>query len=156
MTTRHYDGAGAPTSQWIDGPAGHDATVYGVIGQPYVYENVYDATWNLTSQTLFNADGSTYQSETITSNGDGTTTTRHYDGTGALTSQWIDGPAGHDATVYGVTGQPYASYENVYDANWNLTSQMLFNADGSIYQSEMVTPNGDARRRPGITTALAR
>jgi hypothetical protein len=143
-TTRHYDGAGTLTSQSIDGPNGHDITVYGVTGQAYVaYENVYDASWSLTSQNLFYADGSTYQSETVTANGDGTTTTRHYDGSGTLTSRSTDGPNSHDVTVYGVTGQAYAAYENVYDASWNLTSQNLFNADGSTYQSETVTANGD-------------
>src|SRR5205807_269464 len=102
-----------------------------------------DANWVLTSQKLFNSDGSIYQSQTVTANGDGSTTTRHFDGAGALTSQSIDGPNGHDVSVYGVTGQAYAAYENVYDSNWTLTSQKLFNSDGSIYQSQTVTANDD-------------
>jgi hypothetical protein len=143
-TTRHFDGAGTLTSQSIDGPSGHDTTVYGVTGQPYAsYENVYDASWTLTSQKLFNSDGSIYQSQTVTANADGTTTTRHFDGAGALTSQSINGPSGHDTTVYGVTGQPYTFYENVYDAGWTLIAQKLFNSDGSIYQSQTVAANAD-------------
>jgi Haemolysin-type calcium binding protein related domain len=143
-TTRHFDGSGALTSQSIDGPNGHDVSVYGVTGQAYAaYENVYDANWTLTSQKLFNSDGSIYQSQTVTANADGSTTTKYFDGSGALTSQSIDGPNGHDVSVYGVTGQAYASYENVYDANWTLTSQKLFNSDGSIYQSQTVTANAD-------------
>jgi hypothetical protein len=76
------------------------ATVYGVIGQPYAsYENVYDASWTLTSQKLFNSDGSIYQSLTVVANADGTKTTTHFDGAGTLTSQSIDGPNGHDVSV---------------------------------------------------------
>ena len=75
---------------------------------------------------------SVYQSETVTPNADGTTTTRHYDGSGTLTSQSVDGPNGHDVSVYGVTGQTYTAYENLYDASWSLKAQSLFNTDGSI------------------------
>ena len=87
---------------------------------------------------------------------DGSTAVLDFDVGGPVTRSVDEPDGGHRITTYYVTGQPYAAYENLYDASWALTSQTLFNADGSIYQSETVTRKATARRRRGAMTMQAR
>jgi uncharacterized protein YodC (DUF2158 family) len=134
-TTSWFDGSGALTSRETDSSTSHALTTFGVTGEPYAsYTDTYDAGWNLTGETFFNADGSVYQSDTIAYNADGSTTTDWFDGSGALTSRETDSATGHAISTFGVTGEPYASYTDTFDAGWNLTSQTYFKADGSVYQ----------------------
>jgi hypothetical protein len=155
-TSTFVNGAGAEVFQEVDNADGTvDQTTYGVTGKPYVsYENVFDANGDLTAQTLINSGGSAYQSETVATNESGTTTTQYFNGNGTLTSQAVDGPNGHDDTFYGIVGQSYASYENEYDVNWTLVSQMLFNADGSVYGTGAVEASVNSATATGAIAKL--
>lgn len=69
--------------------------------------------------------------DSASSNGDGTTKTLGHDSLGELTRSETDGPNGRVIMHYGITGQAYTSYEQAFDANWNLLSETLYNSDGS-------------------------
>ena len=104
---------------------------------PYGYSTtttdaIYDAAGDLSSETVYNADGSIAQTETVDVNADGSKSIRLMDGSGSPISTETDGVDGsRDITVYGIAGQAVASDEKTYDPDGTLTAHIVVNADGS-------------------------
>jgi len=95
-------------------------------------DTVYNANGQLTSQAIYNRDGSIASTETVVFNSDGSSLTQYRNGAGQLTSQEVDGADGsRDVTTYSVPGQAVPSTESVYDASETLVSATIINADGS-------------------------
>lgn len=144
ITVTGTDGQGAVIDQTIqnaDGSAVDHA--YGISGQPYVSTvGDYDVNGNLTSAIFYAADGSVYQTETVSTDASGTTTDAVTNADGSLVNTDVVAADGSSVmTIYGITGLHYASMAAAYDTSGTLTSEIFFNADGSVYETETVNAN---------------
>lgn len=142
VVTTDVDGSGNVVSQQIQGPDGssvsHD---YGIVGEPYTSAiSAYDADGSLTSEIYYAADGSIYQTETVATDASGFTTTTVSNADGSPASQEVVAADGASVlTSYGINGQPYTSISASYDASGNLTTEIYYAADGSIYETDNIT-----------------
>ena len=94
VTTTETDASGDVTYREIDSPDGtKEVMTYQINDQPYVStDRTYDSNDDLTSATLYAADGSVYLTGTGQLNADGTTTVSLVDASGAVQGPEPDQP----------------------------------------------------------------
>jgi hypothetical protein len=120
---------------FLDGT--HEFFEFNTLGQTHAsYSNVSDANWNLTAQHVYDANGVTIENLVYTTNAAGDAVTTRTNGQGQITEIRFNYTNGtHEFFEYNVAGQPFASYSNVSDANWNLTDQHIFDAAGFVFEN---------------------
>jgi len=152
ITDEHYhstveaiDANGVTVSDsYLNNDGTRDVVTYPVNGPYAQLDSHYDASGVLLTKQLLNDSGVIVLTGAVTTNTEGSVTTRYVDSTDTLAEIEVDRADGTSSiTNYGVTGEPYTSTQTEYDATGNVTSASYFNADGSLYQSETVMANTD-------------
>ena len=121
-----------------------DVWTYHDVGQPFASsERVYDASGDVTSTTLFDAQGNVLLSGVGTLNSDGTTTVTLYNANGVVGGQEVDQQKSYSGsggptvlTIYQAGGQAYPQSVYNYDAFDDLLSATYYDASGNVLKTE--------------------
>ncbi len=134
-STTYYDGCDnilQIRQNFLDGT--HEFFEFNTLGQLHAsYSNVYDASWNLTAEHIFDASGTLSETLAWSTDALGDTVTTRTTAAGLLEEQrfdYVDGT--HSFFEYNTPGQAYPSYVNNYNSGWGLVSQIVYDASGHV------------------------